>query len=61
MNPYKLLLFCKRLAIHLLTLFIVLSIANVPTQAQERNLDRELLVYILSDSLEIPAEVQERA
>lgn len=60
MNPYKLSLFVKRLAIYLLTLFIVISIAVLPAKAQERNLDRELLVSVLPDSLELPTDANER-
>lgn len=44
----------------LLITLLVVHIATPSAQSQERNLDREILAYILADSLEIPPEVTGR-
>jgi len=59
MKTLKPTLFENRNFTSLLIIFIAFIMA-VPAQAQERNLDREILVYILPDSLELPAEEKGR-
>lgn len=56
MKTLKLNPFVNRCFSALLILLAVLIISVEPAQSQERNLDRELLVYILPGSLELPAE-----
>jgi len=48
---------CKQIFTVLLITLLVVHIASLSAQSQQRNLDREILAYILADSLELPPEV----
>lgn len=60
MKTLKLNPFVYRRFSSLLLVLAVLILSVEPVQSQDRNLDRELLVYILPDSLELPAEEKGR-